>query len=168
MTDHDSIELARRAVASKHWRWLPGMRYCEPYRVPAWSEEPRFLRMVDGHEDPPADAEARTQAQYSGCVPDLTDAATLGCLLQLVREAWGCDEWRRVTIEPAGAGWCVVVRNGRHRPPSRSTPGWDLDRHAHPRYRDVSSPLGSNEFTSESEALVAALLAAPAQHHGPH
>lgn len=88
-------------------------------------------------------------------------AAASGVLLGLVREAWGCDAWRRLTIEPAGAGWCIVLRNGRHRPPGRAHAGWELDRIAHPRYLGESGPLGANEFATEADALLAALEAAP-------
>ena len=87
--------------------------------------------------------------------------AALGCLLGLARKAWGCDEHRRLTVEVAGSGWCVIVRNGRHRPPSRAMPGWDLDPICHPRYRNVQGPFGDNEFTTERLALAAALQAAP-------
>lgn len=85
----------------------------------------------------------------------------LGCLLALAQCAWGCDEWRRLTIEVAGAGWCVIVRNGRHRPSGRARPGWDLDHVAHPRYLNSVGPLGANEFATYGLALAAALLAAP-------
>jgi len=58
-------DLSRRAVACKGWRWMPGMR------------------------------DARTGERYEtgdgfwivNKWPDLTDPATLGCLLALVRDA---------------------------------------------------------------------------------
>ena len=65
-------ELGRRAVACKRWRWMPGMRYL----VGSTSG-----RLTDNQckGKLPLVAEA---------IPDLTDPATLGCLLALVREAW--------------------------------------------------------------------------------
>jgi len=68
----DMLDLARRAVACKGWRWMPGMR---------WRTEDDRGRLDD------------FQPEYMGrppdALPDLTDPATLGCLLALVREAWG-------------------------------------------------------------------------------
>lgn len=58
--------LGRRAVACKGFRWMPGMADCWGGRV----------REGDGLD-------------RSSAFPDLTDPATLGCLLALVREAWG-------------------------------------------------------------------------------
>jgi len=94
---------------------------------------------------------------------EATASAMGGVLLALVREAWGCDAWRRLTVEPAGGEWCIVLRNGRHRPPSRAGASWELDAVAHPRYVSEmhSGPFGRNEFALEAEALVAALEAAP-------
>ena len=77
-----------------------------------------------------------------------------------MREAWGCDDYRCLTIDVAGAGWCVIVRNGKHRPPSRARPGWSLDAQAHP-LRGFEQPFGDNEFDTEAEALVMALESAP-------
>lgn len=65
MTD----DLARRAVACARWRWLPGMvAGCGGRRVRS--------KRTGG---PP----------YRGALPDLSDAATVGALLALVREAYG-------------------------------------------------------------------------------
>lgn len=61
-------DLAKRAVACKHWRWMPGMLAI------VGAERQRVLS-----EKLPA---------YPDWIPDLTDPATLGCLLALVREAW--------------------------------------------------------------------------------
>ena len=64
--------LARRAVACRHWRWMPGMRWVlldesESGRLDDWQPE--------------------GMARPAGALPDLTDPATVGCLLALVREA---------------------------------------------------------------------------------
>jgi hypothetical protein len=79
-------------------------------------------------------------------LPDLTDPATLGCLLAIVREAWGQP---RLTVEmrqpsDRGARACVVVPYGSE---AWETIQWWV----------------ASETTEliEAEALVAALEAAP-------
>lgn len=73
----DKTEFARRAVACKGWRWVPGMRVVNE-RGQVW----RLLAL----DEPGDGVDSREQPRL---VPDLDDPATLGCLLALVREAWG-------------------------------------------------------------------------------
>jgi hypothetical protein len=123
MTD-EMIALSRRAVACTGWRWMPGM-------LAHFEHDGRRVRVGM------PDAWASTTA-----VPDLTDPATLGCLLALVREAWGCvvvtspdyDEDDEGCQEPTVVGWRAV-----------ETVRW--------------MPVG--EGKTEAEALVVALEAAP-------
>ena len=82
MTD-ELLALARRAVACKGWRWMPGMLTDEGRRVMrVWPDDLgiKWSHLLDNRVVRDADA-----------LPDLTDPATLGCLLALVREAWGAD-----------------------------------------------------------------------------
>jgi len=72
-------ELGRRAVACKHWRWMPGMLLLPHIDGCECCEERNFPRRA-----------ARLPAVFTTDidVPDLSDPATLGCLLHLVREAY--------------------------------------------------------------------------------
>lgn len=108
------IAIGRRAVACKGWRWMPGM-------ADLWGGR---MREGDGID--------RLHA-----LPDLTDAATLGCLLALVREAWGDASaycYRGGGDELTGT-WHVTIDQRTHRVSRRGK--------------------------SEAESLVATLEAAP-------
>ena len=130
MTNAYWLDLARRAVAYRGWRWMPGMRYRLSPRHPWCRYEGGDATDDDGNpvtESPPS-------ARSALAVPDLSDPATLGCLLTLVREAYGRpDAYIAYQEAPEQRGW-ALVRAGR---------------------------VLAVEST-EAEALVAALEAAPA------
>ena len=105
-------DLARRAIAAPHWRWMPGMLTDVGERV----TDPTIC--------------------YLGTLPDLDDPATLGCLLALVREAWGFQAFVALT----SGGWHV----------------WGF-----PWEPDLTSSSRLASGPTEAEALVAALEAAP-------
>ena len=116
-----NVELARRAVACKDWRWRPGMK------VSALSDAcpPRPMRIAD---------DLRLWRPYSDqTLPDLTDPATLGCLLALVRKAW-----RQPTL------YCHYSHGM-----------WTVEGF------DLASPMDLPGADTEAEALVRALEAAP-------
>ena len=121
-------ELARQLVASKHWRFLDGMitacglRICEGGKGYAIGFRCGPTRDGGGWYDGPDD----------GLIPDLDDPATVGCLLALVREAWGDSLHVRYT-EHHKSWWVLVDRQ-----------------------------IGVNgSGDTEGEALAAALLGAP-------
>lgn len=121
-------QLGRRAVKCARWRWLPGMltdhgRICGAgYLV---SDD------VDESGQPFVDCTDTTD-DWSNLLPDLTDLATVGCLLVLVREAYRCPTLHAWYSRQLGC-W-VVSANGQE--------------------------IGVQE-SSEARALVAALEAAP-------
>ncbi len=130
----DMLDLARRAVACRGWRWLPGMLTNHGARYlgfDLWVDRgERGIVYADPNE---------------GEVPDLTDPATLGCLLALVREAFKSDDrlWGgRVEVHQDSRRLFVVV-----------CPEHDPNEFLYHRW------IASGE--SEAEALVAALEAAP-------
>ena len=67
----DGKSLGLRAMACKHWWWMPGMR---------WKAGDDCGRLDDYQPE--------YMAHPVNAVPDLEDPATLGCLVALVRKAW--------------------------------------------------------------------------------
>ena len=163
-------DLGRRAVACKHWRWMPGMAVlCISY------DQEGFYTSVDRETgktviEPFVKGELRTAGPfrmvtekdlYDGeevlpvikriSVPDLSDPATLGCLLHLVRKAWP-HEWHQfmAPIFDGISHWyvgCLMPGTSRIVMPTRVVQNGLLD----------ALPPKSTEV----EALVAALEAAP-------
>ena len=93
--------LARRAVACRGWRWSPGMLDSFGRRVLCvwpddlgikWSHTPENCVVRD------ADA-----------LPDLSDAATLGCLLALVREAQHEPTYLPTCLDADDEAWVIEV-----------------------------------------------------------
>ena len=91
-------ELAKRLVACKRFRWMPGVRWL------MLRAEGTLLgsgRVPDG----PA-----LFFNSEGRLPDLNDPGTIGCLLALVRKAWD-DPLICVAVDNTGCGWWVNGRN---------------------------------------------------------
>ena len=109
----EQIALARRAVACKGWRWMEGMRSKSPNGMMSCR-----VSFYDLNRQP-------------HMLPDLTDPATVGCLLALVREAHG----RHCYTQACGGYWTVQREDTEH--------AW------------------GDHCDTEAEALVAALEAAP-------
>lgn len=91
-------ELGRRAVACKHWRWMPGMLLLPHIDGCKCCEDRNFPRRA-----------ARIPAVFTTDidVPDLSDPATLGCLLHLVREVVP-----DATTQIDGDKWWIAARDG--------------------------------------------------------
>jgi len=138
MTDEQTA-LARRAVACRGFRWMPGMRTLNAMRVvhdpDLWPDRPCALRegcWIDTAPPRPLNDD----------LPDLTDPATMGCLLALVREAWRCPSahpmpWGHTKFRPEPTGWSMMLG------------------------ADDTLPNATLSAPTEAEALVAALEAAP-------
>ena len=131
--------LARRAVACSRWRWMPGMQTQDFTRV--CYEVSGYPKGWDEWNNNCASCKGGIVALTSSCLPDLSDPATLGCLLALVRDAWEPHRGQDPicsTMQWAGM-WGVGARCGAEGFAAIVLP-------THP---------------TEAEALVAALEAAP-------
>ena len=97
--------LARRAVACRGWRWIPGMLTLSDERMldDGWPE----YDVLEYGSSGVAECVKWNLKPPPGALPDLTDAATLGCLLALVREAWG-DPYLIATKE-RGSCWIIAI-----------------------------------------------------------
>ena len=103
-------DLAKRAVASPHWRWMPGMLGITA-KAGLWRVERADLTALSGAGAGPASIH-----EVGVWLPDLTDPCTLGGLLALVREAWGgCDTY---LYPGSGEGdwWCTAGDQDFHAP----------------------------------------------------
>lgn len=128
MTNISYRKLGIRAVLCKHFRWMDGMKILdalgEPYRI----------KWVNG-DSLECDDDDCLRMPYDGIIPDLSDPATIGCMLSLVREAWRDDGIAATIVRDA--------RDGDY---------WKLlpVEHAYPAFA-----------STEAQALVEALEAAP-------
>jgi hypothetical protein len=126
MTPKEAAALARRAIACPRWRWMPGMVTTYGQRIARVDADDYTVAYTRG---------GHLQTVEPDALPDLTDAATLGCLLALVREAW---REPTLSVAWAGGGWYVVQR-----------------------IRRSVDALRWIDTATEAETLVAALEAAP-------
>ena len=125
MTDQDWQELGRRAVACKNWRWMPGM-LC----IPIGGGFPVRYHGIVARNMPSAGG-----VQYR---PDFRDPATLGCLLALVREAYGMP----------------------HLTPKMTTSIWRIEDEGAPMKWLIPDLEWAGRFGTEAAALVDALESA--------
>jgi hypothetical protein len=124
-------ELARRAIACKRWRWMPGMLSVKGLRVVRRDDD----RYVIGYY---ANRESLSERVVD--LPDLSDPATLGCLLALVRKAWGDEASVSLNISSFWAVGGAKIQKGKSAGHTINLGIWKL---------------------TEVEALVAALEVAP-------
>lgn len=85
MTNIFNEELGLNVVACQHWRWMPGMKINLGRTGPLG-----MLRVIAaGQSGVPITRNGFGQMTTwsTATIPDLSDLATLGCLLALVREA---------------------------------------------------------------------------------
>lgn len=142
MMDERQEALARRAVGCKTWRWMPGML--------GWSHDADSPCVRCLGEDAlgydlwwDAEANEALLGDPTDLLPDLTDPATLGCLLALVLELYPCG-----------------VSLG-HTPLAGGSRRWHESEQISCALRFDDDTERFSRYGSIGEALVAALEAAP-------
>jgi hypothetical protein len=159
----EQIALARRAIACKGWRWMPGMEFHldgAGAMSSGWRVQSVQMRVLDGWAHAVrtviagpcefilaprgnihvrfTDGTLSRKPSGTTMLPCIEDPATLGCLLVLVREAWG---------DPTICTSALQLGD---------LPGWVVECFTQPSNIHVLAPC-----PTEAEALVAALEAAP-------
>lgn len=91
-------ELGVQAVGLPSWTLMPGMRFIGsdglcPYRV--LSVSPFFAAFDTDHSSP-----SIALGQARGDIPDFTDAATKGCLIELARRRHGPTTTAIASLDP--------------------------------------------------------------------
>ena len=95
-------KLAQRAVDCPLWRWLPGMAANNGRRVTDLDDNGESVGHIPGVHT--------LFGRGSEVIPDLSDPATYGCLVALVRSAWGPNMYAS-----AEGGWHIrgAYKNGK-------------------------------------------------------
>jgi hypothetical protein len=136
----DMIMLSQRVIACKKWKWLPGMQVIWPngnlFRVGQTSG------INDGWDLPnyPSNGWGDDYPDRKKGLPDLTDPATLGCILFLVREHWGPH--------------AITIANGFEEPQEV----WSVH---DGRFSEMNYGHEISRGATEAEALIIALESAP-------
>jgi hypothetical protein len=102
MKDKGLHALGARALACRGWCWMPGMLDVLGWRYSLMSDrvgKPTLGAMKHGWACMIAGVQSSRR-------PDLADPATLGCLLALVREAWGKPHM--TTKRNPALGWLMI------------------------------------------------------------
>jgi hypothetical protein len=100
----EQIALAKRAVACNGWRWMSGMLRGDGFRCIWVDEEERELAAPTWCKNGMEWKNGRTGSKD---LPDLTDPATLGCLLALVREARSEPTYLPTCLDVHDEAWVV-------------------------------------------------------------
>lgn len=109
------MELAKRAVTCKRWEWLPGMLAISANDVDDMQGRIHTVRGKMLYVAGWPERDDLGIAICDDCLPDLSDHATLGCVLALVRMAWGAPFAQASPSLPQPAPWVVYIHNASDR-----------------------------------------------------
>lgn len=124
------IHLCKKAIKSPHWEWMPGMlTYSIAFsndKIPVrMSELTKNYILADPSSCTTAETNKKTLIKYYGytakindqhrifdLIPDLEDPGTLGCILHLVRKAWGMK--KSIVVYYSDNEWKVSWSGSTH------------------------------------------------------
>ena len=104
--------LARRAFDWEDWRWMPGIAIVDSYGVRGYVVDIAPLPDPGAWVANRAGVAWLSAEEMGRCLPDLSDHATKGCVLALVREAWETQRGSDCIASTfhTGTGWGVGSR----------------------------------------------------------
>ena len=142
MTSIVSENLPEKAKKCETWQWMPGMLalcIAEPHLLSEGFLDKKYRVMSVCEKGTVACIEISFSVSSNQFYPDITDPATLGCLLSLVRKAWKDPHFH------------VVPNPSRCKETNETL--WDF-------YGNfMGKSLRGTCFSSEGDALIAALEA---------
>jgi hypothetical protein len=107
MKEHE-VEAAQRLVSNKKWEWRSGMKAVFYQKE---ESECTFLRVSDWDAD--KIKEGVRPIWFENHIPDLSDDATRGAVLGLIRDCIGKPIWVR-DLTPQGGDWDVCCRGSAY------------------------------------------------------
>ena len=113
----DLEALGRRAVAAPGWRWAPGMA-AKGRRGTLWRIYMGggvLCAQGEGNAGGYAAGWSNEWAEILGALPNLSDSATVGCLLAVVREKWAIPTLAPVCKEGVWMLWAGGLPDALYR-----------------------------------------------------
>jgi len=113
----EEIKTARAFVACGRWVWLPGMLCVKPVGLPGGPhggmgyQPSASVRVTKVTLYPAKLSMGAYDWSPVGCLPDVTDPATLGCIVRLIQDAGGLIA--HLSVLPLGARLVVEWPDGR-------------------------------------------------------
>lgn len=105
----NKVELAQQVSQTSRWEWLPGMLVTDGVALAYRVVHDGTLTLVANCRSWPSQDLDLMMSSEEPYYPVMEDAATLGCVLELVRRVWGEEAW----VQYEDNKWnCWVMKDG--------------------------------------------------------